>query len=114
MLPEGEKMKLDKLYMFKGSKKELVKKYGAQAASGIWNKANAEYEKLLMKEPDSEELITSAPSQLPRAMIAAITDLGDVKARKVRYSSYEISDTRKQRKQIITSDSRNVQHIGSF
>ncbi len=48
-------MKLDKLYMFKGSKKELVKKYGAQAASGIWNKANAEYEKLLMKEPNADK-----------------------------------------------------------
>lgn len=29
--------------MFKGFKKELVTKYGAEAASRIWNKANAEY-----------------------------------------------------------------------
>ncbi|MCR5521705.1 MAG: L-2-amino-thiazoline-4-carboxylic acid hydrolase [Lachnospiraceae bacterium] len=48
-------MKLDKLYMFKGFKKELVTKYGAEAAARIWNKANEEYERLLMKEPDADK-----------------------------------------------------------
>ncbi len=52
-------MKLDKLYMFKGFKKELVTKYGVEAASRIWNKANAEYERLIRKEPEAERSLKS-------------------------------------------------------
>ena len=49
------KGKLDKVSVFKDFKKELLEKYGTSLASEIWSDANAEYERLVQKDPDADK-----------------------------------------------------------
>jgi len=49
------KEKLDKVFVFKDFKKELIEKYGTSLASEIWSEANAEYKRLIQEEPNADK-----------------------------------------------------------
>ena len=49
------KRDLNKVFVFKDFRKELIEKYGSRTAAEIWGQANEEYGKLLLSEPGADK-----------------------------------------------------------
>lgn len=70
-------MKLDKSFVFKRFRKDLVEKYGAEQADAIWRSAQVELDRLEASEPDADSTSRSfvfPPVALYRALEQHVPD----------------------------------------